>query len=81
MEDELAVNPNAGEIVPDNSWKVQTLLIGGVLGALVGLGAAFLLTKRAEQKGDTLAITPKKGVQLGVMIAGLLRSVLSLGED
>jgi uncharacterized membrane protein len=71
------------EIVEGNQtmWKVQTLVIGGVLGALVGLGAAFLLTKRAEQKGTPLAITPGKGVQLGVMIAGLLRSILSLGED
>lgn len=66
---------------PDNSWKLQTLVIGGVLGALVGVGAAFLLTKRAEQKGTSLAITPGKGVQLGVMIAGLLRSILSLGDD
>jgi hypothetical protein len=70
------------EAVPsDNAWKLRTLFIGGAIGALVGLGAAFLLTKRAEQKGQSLAITPGKGVQLGVMIAGLLRSVLSLGED
>jgi len=66
---------------PDNSWKLRTLLIGGGIGALVGIGAAFLLTKRAEQKGQSLAITPVKGVQLGVMVAGLLRSILSLGED
>jgi hypothetical protein len=66
---------------PDESWKVQTLLIGGVLGMLVGLGGAYLLTKRAEQKGTQLAITPGKGVQLGVLLAGLLRSILSLGED
>jgi uncharacterized membrane protein len=65
----------------DSSWKVKTLLIGGLLGALVGVGAAFLLTKRAEQKGAPLAITPGKGVQLGVMLAGLLRSILTLGED
>ena len=65
----------------DNSWKVQTLVIGGVVGALVGLGAAFLLTRRAEQKGAPLAITPTKGVQLGVLLAGLLRSIVSLGED
>jgi hypothetical protein len=52
-----------------------------VIGALVGVSAAFLLTKRAEQKGQSLAITPVKGVQLGVMVAGLLRSILSLGED
>jgi hypothetical protein len=56
-------------------------LIGAALGALTGLGAAFLLTKRAEQKGTRLTITPGKGVQLGVMLAGLLRSILTLGED
>ena len=49
----------------DNSWKIQTLVIGGVLGALVGIGGAFLLTSSAEQKGTQLAITPGKGVQLG----------------
>jgi hypothetical protein len=65
----------------DDSWKVKALLIGGVIGALTGVGAAFLLTKRAEQQGQSLAITPGKGVRLGVLLAGLLRSILSLGED
>ncbi len=77
---------NENAIIPqeekeDDSWKVQTLVIGAVLGALTGLGAAFLLTKRAEQKGNRVSITPGKGVRLGVLIAGLLRSILSLGED
>jgi nitrate reductase gamma subunit len=69
------------ETPPDNSWKIQALVIGGVLGALIGLGGAYLLTRRAEQKGTQLAITPGKGVQMGVLLAGLLRSILSLGED
>lgn len=69
------------ETRPDRSWKTQTLLIGGVVGALVGLGAAYLLAKRAEQTGTSLSITPGKGVQLGVLLAGLLRSIVSLGED
>jgi nitrate reductase gamma subunit len=69
------------ETRPTDSWKIQTLVIGGVLGAVIGLGAAYLLAKRAEQKGTQLTITPGKGVQLGVLLAGLLRSVLSLGED
>jgi hypothetical protein len=67
--------------IPDDSWRWKTLMVGGVIGALVGLGAAFLLTKRAEQRGQPLKITPGKGVQLGVMITGLLRSILSLGES
>lgn len=65
----------------DNSWKLKTLVAGGVVGLLMGLGAAYLLTKRAEQKGSSLSITPGKGVQLGVLLAGLLRSIVSLGED
>jgi hypothetical protein len=73
------INPDTTP--PDSSWKLRTLITGGVIGALVGVGAAFLLTKRAEQKGQSLAMTPGKGVQLGVMVAGLLRSILSLGED
>ncbi len=68
------------ENIPNESWKTTALLTGGILGALVGVGAAFLLIKRAEQKGAPLTITPNKGVQLGVMIAGLLRSILSLGD-
>jgi hypothetical protein len=77
MEDNEIILENQS----DRSWKLKTLVVGGVLGLLMGVGAAFLLTKRAEQKGAPLAITPGKGVQLGVMLAGLLRSILTLGED
>jgi hypothetical protein len=65
----------------DNSWKVQTLVIGGIVGALTGLGAAYLLTRRAEQNGAPLSITPTKGIQLGVLLAGVVRSILNLGEE
>lgn len=65
----------------DASWKTKTLLIGGVIGALTGLGAAYLLTRRAEKKGEPLAITSGQGLKLGVLVAGLLRSILSIGEE
>ena len=77
MEEEEIIQ----EAEPDPSWKVRTLVVGGVLGALVGVGAALLLTKRAEAKGTQLSITPAKGVQLGVMLTGLLRGILSLGDE
>jgi nitrate reductase gamma subunit len=69
------------ETAPDTSWTIQTLVIGGVLGALVGVGAAFLLTKRAEQKGEKLSMTTGQGVKLGMLLAGLMRSILTLGDD
>ena len=66
---------------PDENWKVKTLLAGVILGAATGLSAAYLLTKRAEQHGETLSISSGQGLKLGVLVAGLLRSILTLGED
>ena len=65
----------------DTSWKSKTLIVGAVLGALTGLGAAYLLTKRAEQRGQPLSMSTGQGVKIGMLIAGLLRSILTLGED
>ncbi len=81
MEENAIIEIREADNPADDSWKTKTLLIGAVLGTLTGLGAAYLLTKRAEQSGQQLAITPGKGMKLGVLIAGLLRSILSLGED
>jgi hypothetical protein len=80
MSEETEIVEQSEELV-DNSWKVKTLLIGAAIGAVTGLGAAFLLTRRAEQKGEKMAVTPKQGLRLGVMVAGLLRSIMSLGDE
>ncbi|HEY42648.1 MAG TPA: hypothetical protein G4O11_01570, partial [Anaerolineae bacterium] len=39
----MDVNPN---------WKTKTLLIGSIIGALTGLGAAYLLIQQAERRGE-----------------------------
>ena len=77
MAKEIQTNPLIGK----ESWKIKTLLVGTVIGAATGLSAAYLLTKRAEQKGEPLMITSGEGLKLGVLIAGLIRSILSLGEE
>lgn len=64
-----------------DSWKIRTLLVGAIVGAATGLSAAYLLTKRAEQQGEALKITSGQGLKLGVLVAGLLRSILNLGEE
>lgn len=69
------------QINRDENWKLKTLLVGAILGAATGLSAAYLLTKRAEQQGETLSISSGQGLKLGVLVAGLLRSILSLGDD
>ena len=76
--EEKAIIPQEEQV--NETWKVKTLLIGAAIGALTGLGAAYLLTRRAEQEGKPLSITSGQGLKIGVLIAGLLRSIMGLGD-
>lgn len=59
----------------------RTLLFGALIGAATGLVAAMLLQRRAEQTGTEISLSTGQGIQLGVMILGLLRAISSLGEE
>lgn len=63
-----------------NSWKAKTLLLGALIGALTGLGTAYLLTQKAEKEGETLSLTSGQGLKLGLLILGTLRQVLQLDD-
>ena len=66
-------------VVPaDANWKPKVLVVGTVLGALVGIGAAYLLIQRAENKDDTVHVGAGEAVKIGVLILGLLRSIANL---
>ena len=65
----------------EQKWKVTTIIAGGILGALTGVGAAYLMVRRAEEKGDRISMTSGQGLKLGVLVAGLLRSILNLSEE
>ena len=68
------------EIEKVDNWVPRVLIIGAVVGALVGLGAAYLLAQNAEKEGKPPEITAGDGVKLGVLVMGLLRMVATLGE-
>jgi len=59
----------------------RVLLIGTVLGALTGLVAALILQRRAERTGTEITLSTGQGIQLGVMILGLLRAIVALGDE
>jgi gas vesicle protein len=61
--------------------KSRTILFGALIGAVTGLVAAVLLTRRAEKDERETAITSGEGLKLGVLIFGLLRAIASLGDD
>lgn len=60
--------------------KSKILLVGAVLGATVGLGGAYLLTQKAERRGEQIQINAGDIVKLGLLVFGLLRSVSQLRE-
>lgn len=67
------------EIIVSENWQPRVLAIGAVLGAVVGIGATYLLIRANEEEGPP-QISAGEGIKLGVLVLGLLRSVSSLGE-
>ena len=65
----------------DSNWRVRTMLLGGVLGALTGVAAAYLLIRRSEDGEQPPKIGAGEGVRLGLLLLGLLRQVTELGSQ
>jgi gas vesicle protein len=61
--------------------KGKILFFGALIGAVTGLVAATLITRRAESDERTTAITSGDGLKIGVLLFGLLRAIASLGDD
>jgi gas vesicle protein len=59
----------------------RILIFGTLIGAATGLAAAMILQRRAEKTGTEISLSTGEGIQLGVMIMGLLRAISSLGDD
>ena len=68
--------------MPEINWKTKTVIIGTVVGGLIGLGTALLLTKNAEkQNGDGLPdISPGEALGVVVAIIGVVRGIAALGD-
>jgi hypothetical protein len=64
----------------DSNWKTKTLLFGSIIGALTGLGAAYLLIQQAERQGEQPKIGTGEGIRLGMGVLGLLKRVGELGQ-
>ncbi len=65
------------EITTTDNWKPKALVIGGVVGAAVGVAAAYLLVQRSKEDGVP-KVSVGEGVKIGVLVFGLLRSITNL---
>ena len=58
--------------------KTNALIIGGVLGAIIGVVAANVLVREVEGDENSESLTPARGFQLGMIVLGMLRQITNL---
>ena len=66
----------------NSTFKRNAMLVGGLGGAVIGLLAAIIFVKTAEDEAhendSEISLTPAKGLQIGMLVVGLLRQLSSL---
>lgn len=66
------------EITPVATPDSKILVAGVVIGALVGLGAAYLIANRVEETGQPVKMSSGEGIKLGLLVLGMLRQIASM---
>jgi hypothetical protein len=64
----------------DISWQAKAMVVGGVVGALIGVGAAYLYVRNLEESGEPPRLQTKDAMTLGMTLVALVRQVASLGD-
>lgn len=67
------------ELASVENQNVKILALGTIIGALVGLGAAYLLLQRIDEEGN-LNLGSKEGVKLGISVFSFFRQITQLGD-
>jgi len=60
----------------ENNSKIQTYIVGGLVGAVVGVIAAYLLDKSAALEGEESRISGKKASRTAMGVISLLWSLI-----
>ncbi|GAP05871.1 hypothetical protein ATHL_00712 [Anaerolinea thermolimosa] len=63
----------------DNNWKTKTLLIGGVIGAVIGVIGALVLVQQADKAQSRPKLTAGDGVKVGLGVLAVLKLLAELG--
>jgi hypothetical protein len=74
MTDEAPLDARA------NGSTGRALLIGGLIGAVTGMGVAYLIAQRAQKQGGEVSLSTGEGLRLGLLVLGMLRQVADLAS-
>ncbi len=72
----------------DESWKNRTMIIGGALGTLIGIGAALLYVRAQEEALEKERSSPPKPkpiaptalLPIAIAVLGVLKQIASLAD-
>lgn len=62
------------------SSNSKILFIGGMLGLMSGLLAAYLLVQKSQEREKDLSISAGDGVKVGLGILGVLKLISDIGD-
>lgn len=69
------------QIENNTEWKSKFLILGTAVGAVVGLGTAYLMARNAEEtEGGPPKISTNDAIKVGVSVLGVVRGIASLGR-
>ncbi|MBI3763630.1 MAG: hypothetical protein HY260_17445 [Chloroflexi bacterium] len=63
---------------PGLDWRTKAYIIGAALGAVVGVGAAYLYVHSSEEDGRPPELQPTEAVGIGLAIIAALRQIANL---
>lgn len=63
-----------------SDWKSLTYLIGGSIGLITGLAAAYLIVRQREESGTSLKLSTSEGARIGMGILSFLKSIAESGK-
>ncbi|MGH2592058.1 MAG: hypothetical protein ACRDGG_00945 [Anaerolineae bacterium] len=72
----------------EDSWKNRAMIVGGVLGTLVGIGAAMLyiraeeneLEKARDKPPTRKRIAPSAALPIAIAVLGVLKQITGLAD-
>jgi len=63
-----------------NNWKTKVLIIGALVGAIAGVGTAYLMIRTAEEhEGGPPEIKTTDVIKAVLNVVGLVRGIAALG--
>jgi hypothetical protein len=78
MDDEIEIMETSTlSRLPTLTWRSKAMIVGGVIGAAVGVTAAYMLAQRSKDDQPP-KMSVGEGVKIGVLVFGLLRSIANI---